>query len=231
MIAFVALQRLHMVAWLQETGEVYQGQFGDFTVTRQDRLGVVIYRTALTTAAITVALATLLTLTASESLPLTGLSGLFIAFCSALGVSLWTIHIYLKPLHQLLQILWAVGSAVALGIILLSPQPLPLVLYTPQSVALVGVGLVFVALVGLFVKEAFCFNRWQAKLLVVLVPSLLLGHWLGLLSIEVEKILLCAWAAIFLWFVLEKDTQAIPPDVGDKTVFDYLKHQKHHTAD
>ncbi|HEY9827078.1 MAG TPA: DUF2301 domain-containing membrane protein [Stenomitos sp.] len=220
-----------MLIWLQETGEVYQGQFGEFTVTRQDRLGVVIYRTALTTAALAVALATALTVTAPASLPLTALRGLFIVFCSALGVSLWTIHIYLKPLHQLLQLLWALGSAVALGIVLLNPQPLPLVLYTPHSVALVGVGLVFVALVGLFVKEAFCFNRWQAKLLVVLVPSLLLGHWLGLLSIEMEKTLLCIWAAIFLWFVLDKDTQAIPPDVGDKTVFDYLKHQNHRSAD
>jgi uncharacterized integral membrane protein len=81
-------------------------------------------------------------------------------------------------------------------------------------------------LTGLFVKEAFCFNRWQAKLLILVVPSLLLGHWLGLLPVVSEKTLLGIWASIFLWFVLDKDFQSIPPDVGDKTVFDYLKQSK-----
>jgi uncharacterized integral membrane protein len=213
-----------MTTWLQETGEVYQGQFGEFTVTAKDRQGVIIYRAALTTAAIALAMGAILTLQGDRFPGFeTVISGLFAIFCAGLGVSLWTIHIYLKPLHQFVQICWAIGCLSAVGISLSSPQSLPLAVSAPYSLGLVGVGFVFVALTGLLVKEAFCFNRWQAKILALLIPCLLSGHWLGFLPLQAEKILLGSIAFIFVWFVLDKDCQAIPPDVGDKTVFEYLK--------
>lgn len=216
-----------MVTWLQETSEVYQGQFGEFTVTAQDRLGVVLYRAGLTTAAIALGLGTVLTLGWSSQPRLTvALDLLFALFCAALGLCLWTIHIYLKPLHIALQLSWGLGCAAALTVFILQPQALVTTLYPPFAIELMGVGFIFIALTGLFVKEAFCFNRPQAKALIVLVPVLLLGHWLGALSIPIEKGLLAAWAILFLWFALDKDTQSIPPDIGDKTVFDYL-HQMH----
>ena len=217
-----------MVTWLQETNDVYQGQFGEFTVTSQDRLSVVLYRTGLTTAAIAFGLGTLLALLGTNQPSLFPvLDLLFVVFCAALGLSLWTIHIYLKPLHLALQLFWGLGCATALSIFLTQSQPLMTSLYPPFALELVGVGFVFVSLTGLFVKEAFCFNRPQAKALIVLVPILLLGHWLGALSIPIEKGLLGAWAIVFLWFVLDKDMQSIPPDLGDKTVFEYLQQQKH----
>jgi uncharacterized integral membrane protein len=217
-----------MVTWLQETNDVYQGQFGEFTVTSQDRLSVVLYRTGLTTAAIAFCLGTLLALLGTSQPSLAPvLDLLFVVFCAALGLSLWTIHIYLKPLHLALQLFWGLGCAVALSILLTQPQSLMTSLYPPFALELIGVGFVFVSLTGLFVKEAFCFNRPQAKALIVLVPVLLLGHWLGALSMPIEQSLLSAWAAVFLWFVLDKDMQPIPPDLGDKTVFEYLHQQKY----
>jgi uncharacterized integral membrane protein len=217
-----------MVTWLQETNDVYQGQFGEFTVTSQDRLSVVLYRTGLTTAAIAFGLGTLLALLGTNQPSLSPvLDLLFVVFCAALGLSLWTIHIYLKPLHLALQLFWGLGCAVALYILLTQSQSLMTSIYPPFALELMGVGFVFVSLTGLFVKEAFCFNRPQAKALIVLVPVLLLGHWLGALSMPIEKGLLGAWAIVFLWFVLDKDTQPIPPDLGDKTVFEYLHQQKH----
>lgn len=216
-----------MVAWLQETGEVYQGQFGEFTVTAQDRLSVVLYRAGLTTAAVAFSIGTILALVGNAQLSLAAIDGLFALFCLALGLCLWTIHIYLKPLHIALQICWGFGCAAALAIFIFQPQSLVTQLYPPFAVELMGVGFVFVALTGLFIKEAFCFNRFQAKALILLVPSLLLGHWLGLLTTPVEQGLLSAWAIMFLWFALDKDTQPIPPDVGDKTVFNYLHQARH----
>jgi uncharacterized integral membrane protein len=216
-----------MVTWLQETNDVYQGQFGEFTVTSQDRLSVVLYRAGLTTAAISFGLGTLLVLLGvnpSSLAPVLDL--LFVLFCTALGLSLWTIHIYLKPLHLALKLFWGLGCAAALFILISRPWSLMASLYPPFAFELMGVGLIFVALTGLFVKEAFCFNRPQAKALILLVPILLLGHWLGALSMPVEKGLLSAWAILFLWFALDKDTQTIPPDLGDKTVFEYLKQSK-----
>jgi uncharacterized integral membrane protein len=220
-------EALDMLTWLQETGEVYQGQFGEFTVTSKDRLDVVIYRAGLTTAAISFALGAGLAIAEIPQAGIvTAISLLFAIFCIALGVSLWTIHIYLKPLHLALQLFWGMGCIAAVAIAITATQPLPLAVYPPYSVTLIGVGFVFVALTGLFVKEAFCFNRLQAKLLVLMIPSLLLGHWLGLTSIFTEKILLGGCAIIFLWFAIDKVFQQIPPDLGDKTVFDYLKKMK-----
>jgi uncharacterized integral membrane protein len=216
-----------MVTWLQETNDVYQGQFGEFTVTSQDRLSVVLYRAGLTTAAIAFGLGTLLVVLGIDQSNLAPvLDLLFVLFCAALGVSLWTIHIYLKPLHLALKLFWGLGCATALFILMAHPGSLIASLYPPFAFELMGVGFVFVALTGLFVKEAFCFNRPQAKALILLVPILLLGHWLGALSMPVEKGLLGAWAVVFLWFALDKDTQSIPPDLGDKTVFEYLKQPK-----
>jgi uncharacterized integral membrane protein len=216
-----------MTTWLQETGEIYQGQFGEFTVTRDDRKGVVIYRAALTAAAGAFGLGTVLVLTASHPAAITAiLTPLFILFSVALGVSLWTIHIYLKPLHIALQLFWGIGCATALGMIFMQPQPLAVALYPPLAGGLVGVGCLFIALTGLFVKEAFCFNRWQAKLLAVIIPILLMGHWFGWLPLPLEKGLLSAWAIIFVWFAMDKLTQPIPPDIGDKTVFEYLKQKQ-----
>jgi uncharacterized integral membrane protein len=213
-----------MVTWLQETNDVYQGQFGEFTVTSQDRLSVVLYRAGLTTAAIAFGLGTLLVLLGINPSSLApALDLLFVLFCAALGLSLWTIHIYLKPLHLALKLFWGLGCAAALFILISHPWSLIASLYPPFALELMGVGFIFVALTGLFVKEAFCFNRPQAKALILLVPILLLGHWLGALSMPVEKGLLSAWAILFLWFALDKDIQAIPPDLGDKTVFEYLK--------
>jgi uncharacterized integral membrane protein len=213
-----------MTTWLQETGEIYQGQFGEFTVTRDDRKGVVIYRTALAMAAAAFGLGTMLILNASNLAAVVPmLTPLFVLFGIALGISLWTIHIYLKPLHIALKLFWSVGCATALGIIFLQPHPLGTALYPPFAVGLIGVGCIFVALTGLFIKEAFCFNRWQAKLLAIIVPILLTGHWFGWLPLALEKGLLSVWAITFAWFAVDKLTQPIPPDIGDKTVFEYLK--------
>ncbi len=213
-----------MLTWLQETGEVYQGQFGNFTVTSNDRLSVVIYRSALVAAAIAFAFGSGLAI-ATDPQPntLMAISLLFALFCGALGISLWTIHIYLKPLHRALQICWGVGCLTAVAIALNQTQPLPMAVYPPYSFGLMGVGFVFVALTGLLVKEAFCFNRWQAKILALMLPLLLMGHWLGSIPVVGEKFLLGGCALIFLWFAIDKTLQQIPPDLGDKTVFEYLK--------
>jgi uncharacterized integral membrane protein len=41
-----------------------------------------------------------------------------------------------------------------------------------------------------------------------------------------ERALLALWAVLFLVFAGRKVVQEIPPDIGDKSVFDYLKKGK-----
>lgn len=205
--------------------EVYQGQFGDFTITSSDRTEVIIYRTGLLVAALSLATATcLILLEGSTPTVLSNLTWLYGIFCVALGISLYTIHIYLAVLHRLLQLFWAIGTITAIVIAVSNPEPLALFVYN-HPISLLGVGFTFAALTGIYFKEAFCFNRLETKFLTPLVPMLLLGHLAGVLPLAWEQVLLGIWAVLFVVFALRKVVQAIPPDIGDKSVFSYLKKQ------
>ncbi|MBR8833370.1 MAG: DUF2301 domain-containing membrane protein [Stigonema ocellatum SAG 48.90 = DSM 106950] len=209
----------------QSQPEIYQGQFGGFTITQSDRTGVIIYRTGLMIASLSFAIGSALVLLKNDPTVFPLLTPLYACFSLALGVSLLTIHIYMALLHRVLQVFWAIGSLTAIVLALSSSEPLAVTVYT-QPVTLLGVGFTFAALTGIYFKEAFCFNRLETKLLTPIVPLLLLGHLLGVLPTEWEGVLLGVWAVLFVVFALRKAVQAINPDIGDKSVFAYLKEQK-----
>ncbi|MCT7952118.1 DUF2301 domain-containing membrane protein [Ancylothrix sp. C2] len=199
--------------------KVYQGQFGEFTITEADKAGVAVYRSGLMVAA--------LCFVAGVSWVLLGgergvvLDVLFVGFYGGLGVSLWTIHIYLEVLHRLLQVFWLVGGLTALVVKGRFEGPVVVAVYE-HPLWLLGVGFVFAALTGIYFKEAFCFNRLETKVLTPLVPVLLLGHLLKVVPVEAEAVLLGIWGVLFLVFALRKVWQEMPDDIGDKSVFEYL---------
>ncbi|MBN3892292.1 MAG: DUF2301 domain-containing membrane protein [Nostoc sp. JL31] len=205
--------------------EVYQGQFGEFTITQSDRTGVIIYRAGLMVAALSFAIGSALILLNNNPTVVTLLTPLYACFSLALGVSLFTIHIYMASLHRTLQVFWAIGTIASVILAITSSEPLALAIYN-QPITLFGVGFIFVALTGIYFKEAFCFNRLETKVLTPIVPLLLLGHLVGILPTQGESILLGTWAILFLVFALRKTVQAIPADIGDKSVFTYLKEQR-----
>ena len=211
--------------------EVYQGQFGTFTVTDQDRQSVVIYRSGLMVAAVSFGIGTIIALwqlvqpNSVNSNVLDLITFLYITFSIGLGIALATIHIYMAVLHRALQAFWAIGSASAIGCSVYYHQPIGSIVYE-HPITILGIGFTFAALTGIFFKEAFCFNRFETKILTFLVPVLLLGHLINLLPQAVEASLLAIWAGLFLVFAIRKAIQSIPPDLGDKSVFEYLKNQK-----
>ncbi|BAY15325.1 hypothetical protein NIES21_11410 [Anabaenopsis circularis NIES-21] len=203
---------------------VYQGQFGEFTINQSDRTGVIIYRAGLMVAALSFAAGTVLALFYNNPATIQAITPLYTCFSLALGVSLLTIHIYMAPLHRLLQVFWLIGSISAFIFAHVDSQPFAVTVYT-NPLTILGIGFTFAALTGIYFKEAFCFNRLETKVLTFTVPLLLLGHLVGVLSIQLEQILLGVWATLFLVFALRKTFQAIPADIGDKSVFAYLKAQ------
>lgn len=203
--------------------QVYQGQFGEFTITSSDRQGVIIYRIALMVAALSFNIgSTLILWQGATPEVLQSLTWIYAIFCGALGIALATIHIYLAILHRALQVFLGIGCVSAIAVGIQNSEPLALTVYQNPT-TLLGIGFTFVALTGIFFKESFCFNRFEAKLLTVLVPFLLLGHLLGKLPPNAEQVILGVWAILFLVFAARKLIQAIPPDIGDKSVFAYLK--------
>ena len=210
--------------------ETYDGQFGTFVITPDDRREVVIYRIGLAVAAFSFALgASLLLLGSATSGMLWAISGLYLLMWLGLGVSLWFIHIYLRPLLLALQLFWLVGGLASLGLAISFPTPLALTVYQ-QPLSVLGIGFTFAALTGIFFKEAFCFNRLETKVLTLLVPAMLLTHMVGAMPIGLGQNLLMVWAVLFTVFALRKLVQPIPPDIGDKSVFEYLKQQRQASA-
>ncbi len=205
---------------------IYQGQFGEFTITDADRLGVIIYRAGLAIAALSLAVGGFLFLSfGATSTVLSWLTVLFFTFSLGLGISLATIHIYLAPLHRLLQLFWSIGTLSAAIIVVKTEEPLALYIYN-HPLSILGIGFIFAALTGIYFKESFCFNRIETKVLTFLVPALFLGHLIGFVPASWEKVLLDIWIVLFLVFAARKSFQQIPPDIGDKSVFDYLKKQQ-----
>ena len=205
--------------------EVYQGQFGEFTITQSDRTGVIIYRTGLIIAALSFAIGTALILLNNNPTTIQAITPLYTCFSLALGVSLLTIHIYLAPLHRVLQLFWLIGCISSFVFGHFDSQPFAVTVYT-HPLSLFGVGFIFAALTGIFFKEAFCFNRLETKVLTFTVPLLLVGHLVGVLPTQAEQVLLGIWAILFVVFALRKAVQEIPPDIGDKSVFAYLKAER-----
>jgi uncharacterized integral membrane protein len=209
---------------------IYQGEFGTFTIEASDRQEVVLYRTGLVIAALSFAVGTFGMLWRGDlAWVVQSISVLYTVFWLALGLSLLKIHIYLRPLHRLLQGFWLVGGVASLAISHFSPEPFALTIYHHPA-TLWGVGFTFAALTGIYFKEAFCFNRLETKVLTPIVPFLLLGHLLQFLLVEWESLLLAFWAINFVIFALRKIVQPIPPDIGDKSVFEYLQQQRQQAA-
>ena len=205
--------------------EIYQGQFGEFTITQSDRQSVIIYRIGLMIAALCFAIGSGLVLFYPQTTTIQAITPLYTCFSLALGVSLLTIHIYMASLHQILQLFWIIGSISAFIFGHGDSQAFAITIYN-QPLTILGIGFTFAALTGIFFKEGFCFHRLETKILTPLVPLLLLGHLTGILSTQAEQVLLGLWAILFLVFAIRKVIQTIPPDIGDKSVFDYLKNQR-----
>jgi len=212
-----------MIALLDREPQTYQGQFGEFTINKRDRTEVIIYRTGLVVAAASFAIASNLFFAQGEA-ALPAITPLFALFTMGLGVSLYFIHIYMKALHRVLQGFWLIGTIATVAIAMSSNEPLALYIYN-HPLTLFGTGFTFAALTGIFFKEAFCFNRMETKILTPIVPLLLLGHIAGIIPVEIEQALLGIWTIGFSVFAIRKMIQEIDPDIGDKSVFDYLKQQ------
>ncbi len=206
------------------TPEIYQGQFGEFTIEQSDRTSVIIYRAGLMAAAVSFAIATIIILFNNNPNIYPYLTPLYTLFALGLGVSLLSIHIYMAALHRAIQAFWVIGAVAAFYVGHSDPQPFAVTVYT-HPLSILGIGFTFAALTGIFIKEAFCFNRLETKILTPIVPILLLGHLIGWLPMDGERVLLAIWAILFVVFAGRKAIQAIPPDIGDKSVFAYLKGQ------
>ncbi|QEY33069.1 hypothetical protein EVJ50_13350 [Synechococcus sp. RSCCF101] len=199
--------------------EVFEGVYGSFTITPADRREVLAYRLSLISLALCLGgLLISWDLPSLEIRPWLWPAGMVIS----LGLALNWIHIYLRPLHRLLQVFWLVGSMGMAALLVRSDAgELPATLLD-QRLWLLAVGPFFAALTGIGFKEFFCFRRPEAIGVTLLLPLALLGLLLGVLPPLASYRLMLIAAALLLVLGLRKLPMEAAADVGDKSVFAHL---------
>lgn len=208
----------------------FNGQFGTWIVDEKDAAEVLVYRSSLVVAAAAVAAASgmvlLPALLGGDAPAAWSLDLAAAVFFVSFGVSIKTIHIYMKPMHDFLKVLWLGGAVGSIGVLAASESHSLVLAAFQDPMYLLGPGWVFVALTGLFFKEFACFQRLEASVLFALVPLLTGGHFLHLLPLGVEQGMSAALASSFLFFAVRKFDLPLKADIGDKTVFAYIAAQE-----
>jgi uncharacterized integral membrane protein len=210
----------------QQSDALFEGVYGPFRITQRDRREVLAYRLSLLMAAIAQAALLL-------QWQLWG--GLLVwpwllPLAAGIGLALRWIHIYLRPLHQALQLFWLLGCG---GLVLLAWRVGPAAMAATLAADgrwIWAVGPLAAALAGIGFKEFFCFRRPEAIGVTLLLPLALLGQLSGLLPPPLVGRLLAVEAALLLVLCLRKFPMAAAADVGDKSVFAFLEEQRRTTT-
>jgi uncharacterized integral membrane protein len=205
---------------------LFEGAYGPFRITQRDRREVLAYRLSLLMAAIAQAALLL-------QWQLWG--GLLVwpwllPLAAGIGLALRWIHIYLRPLHQALQLFWLLGCG---GLALLAWRVGPAAMAATLAADgrwIWAVGPLAAALAGIGFKEFVCFRRPEAIGVTLLLPLAPLGQLSGLLPPLAVGRLLGVEAALLVVLCLRKFPMAAAADVGDKSVFAFLEEQRRTTT-
>ncbi|MXX09790.1 MAG: hypothetical protein F4Z67_09275 [Synechococcus sp. SB0667_bin_8] len=206
----------------QSAGQLHQGMFGTYRITAADRREVMAYRISV----LALAVAQLGCLVQWTWAGAAWIGPWLVVMAVALGLALHWIHIYLRPLHQALRLLWllGVGGGVALAY-QAGPAHMGNILLA-QPLWIMAVGPYFAALTGLGFKEFFCFRRLEAVGVTLLVPLLLMLALLGVVPLKMQGPFWFLEAALLLVLAAGKFRLDPAADVGDKSVFQELEHRR-----
>ena len=205
---------------------VFEGVYGPFTITANDRREVLGYRLALLTAAIAQAAL----LAQWHWLGTAWLWPWLLPLAAGVGLALHWIHIYLRPLHRTLQLFWLLGCLGLIGLAVVAGPSRMAEAVAGEGRWIWAVGPFFAALAGIGFKEFFCFRRPEAIGVTLLLPIALLGQLSGLVNPAATGWLLAIEAALLLVLCLRKFPMPAAADVGDKSVFAFLEEQRRQSA-
>ena len=197
----------------------FQGVYGPYVINDVDRREVKSYRFALLISGLSL-------LSGVLNWWLLGARWAWIwaiPFALGVGLALKWIHIYLKPLHQVLQLFWLLGCLGWIALIASKGMPASLPAIAEQPLWLLAIGPLFAALTGIGFKEFFCFQQPEAIGLTLLLPVALLGRLLGLIPATPCLTLIGVSAVLLVMLACRKFGIDAAADVGDKSVFAYLK--------
>ncbi|MDA7491157.1 DUF2301 domain-containing membrane protein [Synechococcus sp. AH-707-M23] len=203
----------------EQSEPCFEGMYGPYCITLQDQREVQLYRICLLVCGLSFSAGLGQWILIGPQLAPLWLLPLAVS----LGLALRWIHIYLRPLHQALQLFWAAGC---IGWLVLAMQAGPSNIFNTlesQRLWTLAIGPLFASLAGIGFKEFFCFRRPEAIGLTLLLPVALLGHLSGLIPGPVAISMLAICSSLLVLLALRKFGMEAAADVGDKSVFAYLE--------
>jgi len=207
---------------LQKADPQFEGVYGVYTITEQDRREVHRYRIALLVSGVALSAGLLQWWQFGGELVWIWV----LPLAAALGLALRWIHIYLRPLHQALQLFWLLGCLGWGVLISLNGPAAALPTLQRHPLWILAIGPLFAAMAGIGFKEFFCFRRPEAIGLTLLLPIALLGRLSNLLPLEITLGLLTTAALLLMILAIRKFGMDPAADIGDKSVFAYLEAQR-----
>ena len=199
-----------------------KGVYGDFTVTSDDKREVLFYRLSILFCGLFFSIGIANWFYVGSHQVWIWLLGISIT----IGLSLKWIHIYLRPLHQTLIVLWLLGSIGFL--ILFYLYGLTNIIYVirenPKLILLIGP--LFASLTGIGFKEFFCFRRIEAIGITIFIPIALIGYLTELVNERFTFAMLLISSLQLLTMGIRKFNLPAEADIGDKSVFDFLENQR-----
>ena len=199
-----------------------KGVYGDFIVTSKDKKEVLYYRLSILSCALFLSTGFIQWFTNGSNQVWIYFAGLAIS----LGLSLKWIHIYLRPLHQVLIIFWAIGL-VGFGIVSYNFGATNVIYALKENPRLIFfIGPLFASLTGVGFKEFFCFRRIEAIGITILKPISIIGYLTGLTNETITFALLAFSSILLLILGIRKFDLPAEADIGDKSVFNILESQR-----
>ena len=199
----------------------FDGVYGIYTITDDDRREVKLYRIALLMSGLSFCAGMVQWWQLGPAWAWLWV----IPLASGVGLALNWIHIYLRPLHRALQLFWLMGCGGWILLFSVAGTDQALAVLNNNPVWILAIGPLFAALAGIGFKEFFCFQRPEAIGLTLLLPVALLGRLVGLISGSSCLALLGAAALMLVVLAARKFGGDAAADVGDKSVFAYLDAQ------
>ena len=192
------------------------------TLTRKDRITVVLYRAGIVMSTIIISSLAFLLRTASSnsgrtlSSPLADI--LAYVLYASVGMSVFFIHLYVGKFKRFLLNLYVIGLGCLAVLLYLGKGSVSTALvitsYSPLLLLPLSGCLGFVT-----AKEAFCFQFVEGYLLAVIMPAYLLLVSGGFLTYAGASYGLVLVAVMLVIFTLRKITMPIAYDIGDKSVY------------
>ncbi len=197
----------------------FEGIYGKYKVSSKDEIEVHLYRLSLLSCGIALNAGLIQWWILGADWAWVWL----ILLAISVGLAIRWVHIYMKSIHQFLKLFWFIGCiGLVIMIFYLTPE-LMLSTIVNEPVWTIAIGPLFASLAGLGVKEFFCFRQLEAVGLAIMLPIALLGHLSELLSLNIVISLMIASSILLFLLALKKFSMETAPDIGDKSIFEFLK--------